>query len=254
MTALAEIVPGVQPYLAVAIAVFLRVGAALAVLPAFGERSVPQRIRLVAAIAFTVIVLPAAAPHFPEEPLGGRAYLTEPLTGLAFGIMIRLTVHALQIAGTVAAQSTSLSQMFGNAGTDPMPAIGHVLVVGGLALAVMADLHVRAAQAMILTYDIVPPGRLIPSGDLAELGIARIGEAFALGLALAAPFMIAAFLYNLALGVINRAMPQLMVTFIGAPAITAAGLILLALAAPLMLQVWLGALESALEQPFGMPR
>ncbi|MFC3118840.1 flagellar biosynthetic protein FliR [Jhaorihella thermophila] len=34
---------------------------------------------------------------------------------------------------------------------------------------------------------------------------------------LSAPFVIASLLYNLTLGAINRAMPQLMVTLVGAP-------------------------------------
>ena len=47
-----------------------------------------------------------------------------------------------------------------------------------------------------------------------------MAASFALALSLAAPFVIASLLYNVALGVINKAMPQLMVAFVGAPAIT----------------------------------
>jgi flagellar biosynthetic protein FliR len=64
------------------------------------------------------------------------------------------------------------------------------------------------------------------------------------------PFAIAALIYNVALGVINRAMPQLMVAFVGAPALTAGGLLLLYAAAPVMLSVWITALGRVLEQPF----
>jgi flagellar biosynthetic protein FliR len=53
------------------------------------------------------------------------------------------------------------------------------------------------------------------------------------------------------LGVINRAMPQLMVTLIGAPALTAGGLMLLLLAAPVMLAVWAEAFGTFLLDPFG---
>lgn len=48
-----------------ALLVFLRVGAAMALLPAFGEQSIPQRLRLVLALAFSAVVLPAAAPMMP---------------------------------------------------------------------------------------------------------------------------------------------------------------------------------------------
>ena len=74
-------------------------------------------------------------------------------------------------------------------------------------------------------------------------GLARIAEAFSLAFLLAAPFVIASFIYNLALGVINRAMPQLMVAFVGAPAITWGGLALLLVTAPVLLGVWVDRLN-----------
>ena len=64
------------------------------------------------------------------------------------------------------------------------------------------------------------------------------------------PFVIAALIYNVALGVINRAMPQLMVAFVGAPALTLGGLLLLYLSAPVMLSVWIDAFGALMEAPF----
>ncbi|WP_421702021.1 flagellar biosynthetic protein FliR [Aliiroseovarius sp.] len=252
---LAEILALGQGGLLVAGIVFLRVGAAMALLPAFGERSVPERIRLVLTLAFTAIVFPAVATSLQTRidtgTFLGFFLITEVVAGLAIGIVIRLFVLALQIAGSIAAQSTSLAQIFGGATVDPQPAIGHVLLVAGLALAVMLGLHVRLAQVLILSYDILPAGQM-PSGDLlSQWGIARIARAFGLAFTLAAPFVIASLIYNVALGVINRAMPQLMVAFVGAPAITAAGLILLFLTAPILLATWIRALDLFLNNPFG---
>lgn len=231
-----------QAALAQGLAVFARVGAAFAVLPAFGERVVPARIRLVAALAMTAIVAPAVTtPPLPEGPVALALYLTgETLAGLAMGIALRLLVMALQIAGTIAAQTTSLAQFFGGAGVDPQPAMSQVLMLAGLALLVLAGLPERAAEYLILSYQLLPAGLWADPGALAEWGTVRVGRAFALGFTLAAPFVIGSVLYNLALGAINRAMPQLMVAFIGSPAITLGGLALLALAAPFMLTVWLG--------------
>ena len=66
--------------------------------------------------------------------------------------------------------------------------------------------------------------------------------------------MITGFAYNVALGAINRAMPQLMVAFIGAPAITAAGLLILLLASPVILHFWGVRLDLALADPLALPR
>ncbi|KAJ57338.1 flagellar biosynthesis protein FliR [Actibacterium mucosum KCTC 23349] len=254
---LAALVPIGQQMLLTAFFAFLRVGAVMALLPAFGEQSVPQRVRLVLTIAFTLVVAPAASGPLSVVTTGqapiGMAILGEVAAGLALGIILRLLVIVLQMAGQLAAQATSLSQIFGGPSVDPQPATSHVLVVAGLALAVMTGLHVRAAQAMIFSYQMLPPGGLPDAATISQWGIVHIARGFGLALTLSMPFVIASLVYNLALGVINRAMPQLMVAFVGAPAITAGGLILLAISAPLLLDVWSGWMLRVLENPFGDP-
>jgi len=240
-----------QAALWTAFLVFLRVGAAMAVLPAFGEQSVPQRVRLALAIAFTAVVAPAVADRVAATADAGvTALASEVVAGLAVGIGLRLFVHALQIAGAMAAQATTLSQVFGGLAPEPQPAIANLLIVSGLALAVMAGLHVRAAELLILSYDVLPAGRLPAAGDLADWGLHRITRAFSLAFSLAAPFVIASLIYNVALGVINRAMPLLPVSFVGAPALTLGSLALLAIVTPLALAVWMQALSGFLDAPF----
>ena len=236
--------------------VFCRVGAMLFLLPAFGEQAVPLRVRLALALAFTAVVAPSAAPDqivFPANPIAAVVWIVpEATAGLFFGLLLRFLMMALQIAGTIAAQSTSLSQIFGgSAGVDPQPAIGHVLTTAALALAAIMGLHVDLAAYMIQSYQLVPFGVLVMADQVAEIGVAAISRAFALGFTLAAPFVIASLIYNITLGVINRAMPQLMVSFVGAPAITAGGLLLLLLTAPVMLQNWHSAFSATLGNPIG---
>jgi flagellar biosynthetic protein FliR len=233
--------------------VFLRVAAAVSLLPGFGEQSVPMRIKLAIAIAFTCIVAPALSAPAPAYSVPTLATLaaTETFAGVLLGLGVRLFVLALQTAGAIAAQSTSLSQILGGAATEPLPAIGYVLSMGAIALAVMAGLHVKAAQLLIHSYVLLPMGLFSPGGDVADWGLGQIAHAFELAFVLAAPFVLMSVLYNLALGVINKAMPQLMVAFVGAPVITLGGLLLLFLAAPTMLSVWMASLDHFLANPFG---
>jgi flagellar biosynthesis protein FliR len=242
----------VQAALLAAGIVFLRIGAAMALLPGFGEQFVPARVRLALAFAFTAIVTPAVAARLPDvSGLPGFAVLlaAETLSGLALGLVVRLTLLALEMAGSWAAQAGSLSQMFGTSG-EPMPAMSHLLVMAGLCLAMMAGLHVRVASALILSYEAMPAGEFPGAGLMRDWSLAQFSTAFSLAFSLSAPFAIAALVYNLALGVINRAMPALMVSFVGAPALTAGALLLLAVAAPLMLSVWWGAASGILSDPF----
>ncbi len=232
--------------------VFLRVATVVSMLPGFGEQSVPARIKLGLALAFVMVIAPAV-----PVPVQGPSFdtltwlvLTEIVAGLLLGLGIRLFILALQTAGSIAAQSTSLSQILGGAVADPLPALGYTLIVAAIALSMMAGLHVKAASLMILSYDMIPIGQL-PSGSVvAEWGVFQIRRAFELAFTLAAPFVIVSVLYNLALGAINKAMPQLMVAFVGAPVITFAGMFLLFLGAPVILTAWLTALDGFMANPF----
>ncbi len=243
MTQLTEILQFAQTGVWIAALVFIRISAAMALMPAFGEQILPMRVKLAAALAFTLVVAPVAWSDLSAayESFGWlKLIATEVIAGLLIGILFRLFIIVLQIAGTVAAQSTSLSQIFGaGLGAEPQPAMSTLLVVAGLCLAVLAGLHVRIVEALIQSYSLFEPGRPISSVDVSQWGIGRVGYTFGLGLSLAAPFVLASLIYNLALGAINRAMPQLMVAFVGAPAISLGGLVILMLVAPLMLAIWL---------------
>lgn len=236
--------------------VFLRVGAAMMALPGLGEQMIPVRVRLALALVLTITLAPLVAPQLLaalEEGKGpGRLLLSEVVVGLALGLGLRVCLAILQIAAAKAAQATSLAQLLGpGAAPDPMPAIGGVLMTGGLALAFAAGLHVQIIAALAESYRVLPPGVLAGGADLAAWGTQGVARAFALAFALAAPFLVFALLYNAALGAINRAMPQLMVALVGAPALTAGGLALLALAAPRLLQTWHEILAARLADPFG---
>jgi flagellar biosynthetic protein FliR len=234
--------------------VFLRVASALFVLPALGEQWISVRVRLLLAIMLTAAIAPAvvAALALPEPTFGTflRALATETLAGLFMGLMLRLFILAIQTAGSIMAQSTSLSQIMGQAGVDPLPAMGHILTIAALALLMATGFHVKAAAYLILSYDILPAFEFPNPGAVADAGRRRVAEAFGLAFSLALPFVILSVLYNLTLGVINKAMPTLMVAFVGAPVITMGSIFMLFLTAPLVLGVWLEAVEIFLAAPF----
>ena len=248
---------GTEAWLSGFMLVFTRVGAVVALLPGFGERMIPARVKLGVAVAFSVVtwsLLGGGTAPAPERPFY-LMMVSEAGVGLLVGLAFRLMVIALQLAGSIASQSTALAQIFGAGATpDPMPAIGNILMLAGGTLAVTSGLHIKAALAMARSYEILPMGLPVPAADIATWGTARVAQTFALGFSLAAPFVIASFAYNVALGAINRAMPQLMVAFVGAPAITAAGLLILMLAAPTILTFWNVRLDLILADPLAMPR
>ena len=167
------------------------------------------------------------------------------------GLAIRLMVIALQLAGSIAAQSTALAQIFG-AGVDARPDAGdrqHPDARPASRWRSPRACTSRRRWRWRAPTRSCPWACRCPPPTSRAWGTARVAQAFALGFSLAAPFVIAGFAYNLALGAINRAMPQLMVAFIGAPAITAGGLLILMLAAPVILHFWGAQLDQTLADP-----
>lgn len=232
--------------------VFLRIGAAMMFLPAFGEQMIPLRVKLGATIAFTAIVAPVVADSAPDA-IVPSAFLTEIGMGLALGFSLRLHIMALQVAASIAAQVTSLSQLLGGAAVEPQPALGVVLLLAALALAASLGLHVQYAGMFIMSYEFVGFDGSFPATVFSGWAKDAVSSMFSFSLLLAMPFVAASLLYNLALGVINRAMPQLMVAFVGAPAITYGALFLFALCAPILLTAWLHSFSNQISNPFGAP-
>ena len=233
--------------------VFLRIGAMVALMPGFGDPVVPPRVKLALVVAFAIVLSPILA----DQPGTARiepslaALGNEAVCGLILGVGLRLFLVALQTAAAIIAQATTLSQLLAGTAPEPQPAIGNLLTVAGIALAMIAGLHVRAAELVLLSYEILPAGKLPLASDAADWSVALIGRCFGLAFTLSAPFVIASLLYNLALGAINRAMPTLMVSMVGAPALTLGAIAMLAVAGPVLLMAWLSALTDHLALPFG---
>ena len=87
----------------IAFAVFLRIVAAVNVLPVFGEQILSVRIKLVLALMLTLVILLTVAPTLSVPPAGLNGFLrliaTETLSGLFLGLMLRMFIFAIQTAG-----------------------------------------------------------------------------------------------------------------------------------------------------------
>lgn len=233
--------------------VFVRIGAMVALMPGLGDPVVPQRVKLALVMAFAIVLSPILAERLAADILETTfvALGSEAVSGLILGVGLRLFLVALQTAAAIIAQATTLSQLFAGAVPEPQPAIGNLLTMSGVALAIVSGLHVRAAELVILSYDVLPAASLPLTSEATDWSVALIGRCFNLAFTLSAPFVIASLLYNLVLGAINRAMPTLMVSMVGAPALTLGGMAMFAVAAPAILMAWLAAFSDHMAAPFG---
>src|SRR6202161_778914 len=85
--------------------VFARIGAMVMLLPGLGESNIPVRIKLAIALLLTLIILPLhrAAYHVDMQTLFPPLVLMihEILIGIVLGATARVTLAALQVAGSV---------------------------------------------------------------------------------------------------------------------------------------------------------
>ncbi|MEM1299509.1 MAG: flagellar biosynthetic protein FliR [Pseudomonadota bacterium] len=255
-TALAAIFQSTAEGVWIAMGIFMRIGAAVFLVPGLGERAVSIRVRLMAALGIAVVLSPMVAPLAPQRPATATdlslVLAAEAVIGLIIGFAFRLLVFALQTAGFVAAQSISVAQMFGaGVAPEPEPTIATLLAYGGIVMMMMAGLHVHLVVALVELYDIFPFGRFPAGADVAQWGIEQSARTFALGVTLAAPFVAIGFAYNIALGALNRAMPQLLVALVGVPFLVWIGMVVLYHVMPSLYDSWQQPMREILANPIG---
>ena len=203
--------------------VFARIGAMVMLMPGFGEVNIPARIELGIALALTLIILPLhrAAYNVDMQSITPLLVLIvhEIVIGIVLGATARVTLSALQVAGSVIAQQLGLGFV---TSVDPTQGqqgalIGNFLTLLGLTLLFATDTHFLVIAALNDSYTIFGPGELMSSGDIAALATRAFSAAFKIGMQLSAPFLVFGLVFNIGLGILARLMPQMQVYFVGVP-------------------------------------
>ncbi|MEM6413910.1 MAG: flagellar biosynthetic protein FliR [Pseudomonadota bacterium] len=225
------------------VAVFARISGLVFLLPGIGEQAVSPRVRLAFAFAIGLVSYPMLRNDILIEDTSIALYtpilITEAIIGLTLGLATRFMIYALQIAGAIIAQNASISQIFGQVvASDTQTPITALLTLAGITLALSMGIHFEAVKLFILSYDIFVFGELTGLKSIAMWVADSGARVLSFALSLSAPFLALAVAYNLAIGAANRAMPQLAVALVGAPAITGAGILLLALSSTVILTHW----------------
>ena len=213
--------------------VFARIGAVLMLMPGFGEAFVPPRLRLIVALAVSLVVLPIVArvmPAMPATPVDLLVMLgKEIVAGLFIGAAARTMMAALQAAGMVAAYQSSLANALVNdpASQQQGALAGSFLSITATLLIFATDLHHVMLGAIVDSYGLFVPGRPLPVGDLSAATARVVAESFVLAVQVAAPFIVVGLLFSAGLGLLNRLMPQVQMFFIIMPLQVFLGVLLL---------------------------
>ena len=228
--------------------VLCRCSAAAMLLPGVGEAETPVVVRAGFAVVLVMLVLPGVGPVPPAEAWTCAAMVAaELMCGATLGWLARCVVLALPMAGQLISFMTGLSSVL-----SPDPALGQssgimrLFSIAAPVIVLKTGLWALPVAALLGSYDVVGPGHLLPTNDSAAAVLGAVAEAFGLALRLAAPFVIASVVWQLALGLLARLVPQLQVYFAAMPGQIVGGLALLALLSAGIIEAWLEAARESL--------
>lgn len=236
------------------ILVLFRIGSMMMLMPVFGDTRISTRVRIALVIAISLVILPLVQDLLPDIPTTPLPLLTmgisEAIIGLVIGAIMRLTLMATQMAGTIIAFQLSLGFV---TSVDPTQGVqgailGAFLSLTASILIIVTGLHHVLIAALYDSYQIFPPSQLPNIGDSLQLAVKTVTEAFNIGVRMAAPFLLFGLVFYAGLGIISRLMPQLQIFFIAIPANIWLGLMLLAFLLHVMMQTYLAHLEEQFVQ------
>lgn len=203
--------------------VFVRFSALVFLMPALGDKSIPMRVRLMTGLALSLALFPVVRDSVPPVPplLGDMIaiLIKEFITGMIIALAARILFVSTNVAGTVIAFQSGLAaaQNFDPSQGTQSALVSTFLTLVGVTLVFATDTHHLMIMGFANSYQLFPVSEMIPAADFAGLVTHYISSTFRLGIQIAAPFLVYAFVFNLSLGLIAKLIPQFQVFFVGLP-------------------------------------
>jgi flagellar biosynthetic protein FliR len=225
--------------------IFARVGAIVMLMPGSGETATPARVRLTIALVLSMALTPLIAAKLPPLPadIGGVIgwVVRETVTGLMIGTLLRAMLSALAVAGEIVSLQTTLSfaQTANPMQAQPGTTVATFLALLGVTLVFATNLHHAFIAAIVNSYDLFSTSKHLMMQDFGELAVRTTGQAFLVGVQLAAPVMVFSLVFSAATGLVARAMPQFQVFFAATPLTVLLGLSVFALSLGVVGLVWI---------------
>jgi flagellar biosynthesis protein FliR len=217
--------------------------------PPFNSRAIPTTVKAALALALAVTVAGRIVPTVPATL--STSYLlvttiTEVAIGAALGFIVQVLFTAVQIAGDILDLTGGFTLQ---PAYDPL-ALNSSGVVGKLQFQLASTLlftsggHLLMVRGFVTSYQGLPVGASLPTGQLAQTLIKAFSMMFLSALQIAGPMVAVLLLADVALALLSRAAPALNIFQMGFPVKIMLTLALLGLTFPLLPS----ALDTLLEQ------
>jgi len=200
---------------------FVRIGAALWMIPIFGDSRVSTPVRLLFAALLALLVAPMVTAMPSVDPISLQA-LVLAFEQVMFGVIFGLCLQFLFMVVTLSGQILSLQMGLGMAmmndpvNGDSSPILSQLMMVFCTLLFLSLNGHLLTLEMLVRSFQLWPVGSSLYQLDL-DAVIRLMGWSMAAALALTLPAVIAMLLVNLTFGVMNRAAPSLNVISLGFP-------------------------------------
>lgn len=218
----------------------IRPGAAFVAAPVFGARSVPVQLRLIISLALGVAATNTVQFNLPADGIasfqGIALIIGEVLCGLAMGFAVQIGYSAAFVAGETIGNTMGLgfAAMVDPQSGQSTQVVGQFLSILSSFLLLAMDGHLMLISYVMQSYQAIPPGSGIISADAAWGMVVFGGTLLGAGLTIALPVGFALVLIQLVMAMLARTAPSLNLFAVGMPVSLISGLILLAMAAPVM--------------------
>jgi flagellar biosynthetic protein FliR len=245
--------PAVLEFFFAYMLVFVRLSAAMMLLPGFGESYVPARLKILMVMLMTLLIAPVVQAGIPSNPATAAEMVLlitgEVVIGLFFGTVARLITAVLEVAGMFISFEMSLSNatMFNPMMATQGSIVSVFLSVAGVLLIFVTDLHHVFLMGLTDTYTLFVPGQVPPIEGLAEYITGIADQIFAIAFKISAPLIVVGILFSFALGLIGRLMPQLQVFFVAMPLKITLGLLIIMISVTGSMVIFLEYVEGTMD-------
>jgi flagellar biosynthetic protein FliR len=233
--------------------VLARCGTAIMLLPGLGESEPPAVVRVGLTLGLVALLLPGIGTITEPASLWRGVAMVggEMVCGGVLGWLARLMTLSLPVAGQMISYMLGLSNVVQlDVALGQSSALSRLFDVTVPVLVLGTGLWMLPVAALSGSYTLVPPGALLPTTDSVQAVVTAVTTSFALSLQLAAPFVFAGMLWQVALGLMGRVIPHLQIYFAAIPGQIVGGLLLFGLLATGLLDAWSETIRAALN---GLP-
>ena len=217
-----------------------RVSAFFAVLPVYGTKGLPMRVRAGLALVLSGVfaaVLPMPAGVLSESWLANALVLTrEILTGIALGLAVALVFSAIRVTGEIIhiQMGTGDAEIIDPLTGEQPQSLGMLFEMAVLVLFLISGGDLLLLKMVQRSYEVFPIGHPASAAVMAQTVLDAGTVMLVFGLKLAAPLMGAFLLLAVLLAVIARAMPEMNVLMESLPLRVGLGFIMAAAMVPLL--------------------